>query len=325
MPLPPRPPGIQEILDELASAPRFESLEELNRHLARRMQEYNAQAQPELGGLSPVQMSLLLVGDWENTGAMRVARDMSPGELSHVPFFADACTLMRFVSEHAPVKLTAKGNLTRAAVATLVPQLLTLRDEDDEQYAHDRFQPPPIRNEDDAHWLVVLRNVLLFTRLFVKRKGLWLTKRGEKLLADGEAGALYALLFRTFFQQFDLRYLSGDDRHAGLQQTIAFSFHQLGQGGAEWASAESLAARAWLESSRDPMSALDLEYGDMRHYAFQRRVLEPLVRFGLLERRRIHGTERWQYRSEYRRTALFQRVLRFEFRAEGRRDLFLMR
>lgn len=325
MPTPPRPPGIQAIFDELASAPAFASLDEMNRHLARRMQEYNAKAQPELGGLSPLQMSQLLAGDWASTGALRVADDMSLDDLRDVAFLADARTLMRFVAEHAPVKLTAHGNLPRAAVATLVPQLRMLRDEDDEEQADSPFPPPPIRNEGDVRRLVVLRHVLLFARILTKRKGLWLSKRGEQLLADGEAGALNALLFRTFFQSFDLRYLSGDNRHAGLQQTIAFSFHQLGQGGAEWVSAESLAERAWLESSRDPMSALELEFGDMRHYAFQNRVLEPLVMFGLLERRRIRGAERRQYRAEYRRTVLFQRVLRFAFRGEGRGDLFLMR
>ena len=73
------------------------------------------------------------------------------------------------------------------------------------------------------------------------------------------------------------------------------------------------------------MSAADERFGDMRNYAFLRRVLEPLVMFGLLERRRLPGAERWQFHSEYRRTALFARLLRFEFRGGGPRDVFLMR
>ncbi len=291
------------------------------------MQQYNATPQPELGGLSPIQVQLLLTGDWSTTGALRVADDMSLEELRHVPFLTDARTLMRYVAGHAPVKLTSLGNLSRTAVAALVPQLRMVADEDDE--ADDEGKAPlppfPIRNEGDALWLVILRHVLLFAKLLARRKGLVLTKRGQQLLDDGQAGALYALLFRTFFRQFDLRFLCNDDRHPGLQPTLAWSFCQLGRADNEWASAESLAARAWLDSARDPMDARDREFGDRRHWAFERRVLQPLVMFGLLERRRQPGTKRWEYRREFRRTALFERLLRFEFEGGGRGDLFLMR
>ncbi|MBK6486181.1 MAG: hypothetical protein IPF98_04750, partial [Gemmatimonadetes bacterium] len=136
---------------------------------------------------------------------------------------------------------------------------------------------------------------------------------------------LYALLFRTFFRQFDLRFLYVDARHAGLQSTIAYSFYQLSRVEDAWTSTEELAARAWLESTRDPMREWEARYGDMRHYAFRHRVLEPLVMFGLLERRLLPGEEPWMKNAEYRRTALFGRLLRFAFRGEGKRDIFLMR
>ena len=321
MPSPPRPPGIQSILDELAKGPAFDSLDALNRHLARRMQDYNTQPQAELGALSPDQVAQLLAGDWTSIGALRVARDASLDVLHDVPFLADARTLLHFVADHAPVKLTTVGNLSRAAVAALVPQLRMLHD--DQEATH--LPAWPIRNEGDVRWLTILRHVLHFAKLLVRRKGLHLSKVGRELLDDAQAGALYALLFRTFFQQFDLRFMSADDRHPGLQSTIAYSFYQLGQVGGEWTSAESLAERAWLESAREPMNARDLEFGDMRHYAFGLRVLEPLVMFGLLEGRPVPGAERWRYLTEYRRTALFARLLRFEFRGGGQRDVFLMR
>lgn len=321
MPSPPRPPGLQSILDELAKGPAFDSLDAINRHLARRMQDYNTQPQPELGNLSPEQVAQLLASDWTSTGALRVADDASLDALHDVPFLADARTLLHFVADHAPVKLTSVGNLPRAAVAALVPQLRMLRADDEVT----PLSAPPVRNEGDVRWLSILRHVLLFAKLVVRRKGLQLSKRGGELLDDARAGALYALLFRTFFRQLNLRVLCNDDRHPGLQPTIAYSFCQLGRVGGEWASAESLAERAWLESARDPMIARDLEFGDMRHYAFERRVLQPLVVFGLLEGRPVPGAERWRYVTEYRRTALFERLLRFEFRGGGPRDVFLMR
>lgn len=317
-----RPPGIQSILDELAIAPAFDSLDALNRHLARRMHDYNAQPQPELGGLSPDEVQQLLSGDWETTGALRVAEDATLDELRDVPILADARTLLAYVAERAPVKLTNLGNLSRAAVAELVPQLRTLH-VDDEMV---RFRAAyPIRNEGDANWLVLLRHVLLFARLLGKRKGLIVTGRGRELLDDGHAGALYALLFRTFFRQVDLQFLYLDERHAALQSTLAFTLHQLRHAPTDWTAGEALAATAWLESARDPMTAWEEEHGDTRHMAFEHRVLRPLAMFGLFEWRRTPGVERWSMHHEYRRTALFQRVLRFEFDGRRRGELFLMR
>jgi hypothetical protein len=73
------------------------------------------------------------------------------------------------------------------------------------------------------------------------------------------------------------------------------------------------------------MDKWDVQYGDRRHAAFRYRVLEPLVKFGLLERRLLQGAERWMKHPEFRKTALFGRLLRFEFRGEWRGDVFLMR
>lgn len=115
-----RPPGVQAIFDELAAAPPAESLEALNRLLGRRMQEYNSAPQPDLGGLSPDHMHQLLAGDWETTGALHVNAGISRDLLRDVPLFADARTVMRYVAEHAPVPLTSRGNLPRAAVAALL-------------------------------------------------------------------------------------------------------------------------------------------------------------------------------------------------------------
>jgi hypothetical protein len=285
------------------------------------MQEYNAQPQAELGGLSPVQMSHLLAGDWTSTGALRVADDVPPELLRDVPFLADARTVLHYVADHAPLPLTKLGNLPRSVVAALVPPLRMLEEEREMLRQIDR----EIRNEGDAQWLVILRHILLFAKLLVRRKGLVLSKRGHELLDDARVGVLYALLFRTFFQRFDLRYLGSDDRHPGLQPTIAWSFYQLRKDGTDWTSAEALAERAWLDSARDPMSTLDIELGDMRHYAFERRVLKPLVMFGLMESRQLPGAERWEFRREYRRVALFERVLRVAFTGDARGDLFLMR
>lgn len=315
-----RPPGIQAILDDLATGIPFDSLEAVQQHLARRMEEYNTQPQVELGGLSPDRVAQLLAGDWTSAGALRVADDAPLALLQDVPFLVDARTLLRFVADAAPVKLTPAGNLPRSAVSALVPQLRMAAGNADAT----GIPVAKVRNEGDVRWLPILRHVLLFARLLVKRKGLVLSKLGRELLDDERAGALYALLFRTFFREFDLRYLYLDARHAALQQTLAYSFYHLSRVAPEWTDSEELASRAWLDSARDPMLEWEARYGDMRHSAFRFRVLEPLVMFGVLEGRLLPGAERWFKRAEYRRTALFERVLRFEFRRRWIGDAFLM-
>lgn len=148
---------------------------------------------------------------------------------------------------------------------------------------------------------------------------------GNRLLENSRAGELNALLFRTLFREFDLRALDRGSGHPGLQQTVALSFYKLRTEARDWAFAEALAESAWMPDARDPMNAWEAENVDLRFYSFRHRVLDPLVQFGLLQKRTVPGAERWKDRVQYRCTPLYDRFLRFEVRAGPRRDPFLMR
>jgi hypothetical protein len=311
----PELPNLQALLDEIAREAPFASIASLNARLAHRVQQYNTTPQPELGGLSPDQMAQLLYGDWTSVGAFRVVGSAPPTLLLEVPIVADARTIMAYVEANAPVKLTPKGNLTRAAVAALAPQLRTMARKEDLTSIVDAR----IRNEDDVRWLPIVRHLLLFARLLTKRKGLLLSARGRGLLPEVQAGALFVELFCTFFRQFNLQYLYGGQAHPGLQHTIAYSFYQLSHLTREWTDSTQLAEQAWLASARDPMSAWEREHTDMRPYAFRYRVLEPLVHFGLLERRELPGDDPWRKRVEFRQTALYGQVLQCPFTAPAPR------
>lgn len=305
-----RPPELQAIIDAIERDGPYESIEELNRVLAQRMREYNTLPQQDLGGLSPEEMSQLLRGDWISTGALRVSERLPIRDLRDVPFFADARTLLRYIHDAGVVRETPAKNLPRAAVASLLPDLRipTLR-----RHGVRWPEERPPRNEEDVPWLPELRYTLLFGGLLLRRKGLRVSPHGRKLLADENAGALYAHLFRTFFQKFDLRALSRFAEHAGLQATIAYSFHRLQSVAREWSSPESLAHTAWLASAKDPPSAAELAYGDLSHLAFRQRVLHPLVLFGLLEERSAGTTDGWRESVEHRVSPLFTRALSFHF------------
>lgn len=167
-------------------------------------------------------------------------------------------------------------------MGALVPQLRLLSTNEEDA----GIPVARIRNEGDARWLEILRHVLLFAKLLGKRRGLVVTTPGRELMDDARAGALYAVLFRTFLRRFDLQFLHSGSPYAALKTTLAYSFHQLRRVGDAWTSDQQLAASAWLDSARDPMDAWDVQFGDRRHAAFRYRVLELLVKFGLLERRR---------------------------------------
>lgn len=302
-----QPPEIQAIIDEVLRKYPFASVAEINRQLAARMQGYNDRPQAELGGLSPTHMSQLLYGDWL-TGAFRLTDTLSLEELEPAAILADARTLLSYVAEKGPVKETPAKNLTRAAVADLLPRL-RIHAEAVEDNAY--WRGP--RNEDDVRMLSTLRHTLMFAGLLQRRKGLRITPRGRALLEAEQAGALYLQLFLTFFRTLDLRVLDMTDRHPGLQATLPFSFHQLRTHAREWASAEALAMTCWLESAKEPPTRSDEEFGDFRYFTFLFRVLRPLGHFGLLESRESAGADGSPRSTEFRLTPLFDRFMRFEF------------
>jgi hypothetical protein len=308
-----RPPEIQAILDAIESGGPYQSIEDVNRMLATRMRDYNASPQDALGGLSPDETNQLLRGDWESTGALRVNDGLSIDNLRDVPFWADARTVLQYVHDAGSVKETAARNLPRAVVAELLPKLAMPK------YA-DHVAPiagPPPRNEPDVRWLPALRHTLMFAGLLMRRKGLRLTAAGRDLIRDERAGALFALLFRTFFQRLNLGVLTRFDNHPGLQSTIAYSFYRLRSMARDWASPEALTETAWLDSAKDPPTPYELQFGSISHYTFRQRVLDPLVQFGLVERKLVGIRDRLLEVSEYRLLPLFDRALSFQFSRAG--------
>ena len=71
---------IDEILNDRHGRP-FANLADAQCYLDARVQAYNARPQKELGGLSPLQMTQLLSGDWSTTGAIMVTDTLDPSEI----------------------------------------------------------------------------------------------------------------------------------------------------------------------------------------------------------------------------------------------------
>ena len=291
------------VRDAAREAPNA-SLDELNRRLGRRVDQYNLAPQAELGGLSPEQMSRLLYEDWSGNGLLRLKSDLVPYELDTVDILHNARVVLGRLGQ-GPLKQTQAGNLARVEVMQLLPQLRV-------NFDAERFLAVSrVINEYDVQWLHVLRHVLVAGGLVMRRKGFRITRLGRTYMPEARMGALYALLFETLFRKIDLRAIDMFDHHAGLQGTVAYSFFQLRSAAADWASPERLAEEAWLERAKDPMTPSELQFGDLRPWTFQRRVLTPLVMFGLLEECALPAEDKWSRPVEFRKTPLFDRFLKF--------------
>lgn len=308
----PPPTDASAVLDDALDTMRdqtFATMADAQRFLDARMRAYNARPQPELGGLSPIDMSELLYGDWETSGALTVTTELSADDVGDPDFLFNARALLTTLRDDGPAKATATGALSRELVGRMLPRLRW-----EGGYLDDVRRMNKVINESDVGPLEILRHVLLFAHLIHRRKGFHISPAGRALLDDTRRGELFALVFRTFFRQLDLQAVDGWVGDAGLQQTIAFTFWKLRTDAEAWVSPARLADVAWLESAKDPLLPNSiLHTSDFREFRFRRRVIEPLVSFGLLESRDLPVKERWEHPIEVRKTPLYDRALLFRF------------
>src|SRR5688572_18648890 len=278
---PPADPNaiIKAALDDMLRDRPFASMAEARRFLEAEVHAYNTRPQRELGGLTPADMYELVHGDWVATGALRINSTLAPNDIGDPEFLFNARALLTALRDEGPAKATAAGNLSREFVALMLPRMRWWRP----GYLDDVRRMNKVINESDVAPLEAMRHVLEFAGLVHRRKGFRISPAGRELLDDARRGELFALLFRTFFQQLDLRSLDRQDWNAGLQETIAFTFWKLRTVAESWTTPAHLVNVAWLDSAKDP-PLLNPVFPDdeRREWHFRSRVIEPLVGFGLL-------------------------------------------
>ena len=194
------PEGLRAIHRELAARP-FKNLAEAQRFFERRVAEYNATPQPELGAVSPVQARAVLSDPWNGTGPLRVSED-----LPYEAFAAEdalmvlhAQHLLAFVAREGPIRLTPAGFLPRRIVARLLEELRWRAG-----YLALLHEMNKVINEADVPPLLDLRDLLTFLRLLrVSRGSLRVTREGRSSCERARTGPLAARLFRAVFRQSD--------------------------------------------------------------------------------------------------------------------------
>ena len=234
-----------------------------------------------------------------------VRDDLTLSHLSAAPFFYNSRTLLQTIHAAGGVKATVAGNLTRAFVASLCELFRFPPD-----YLEDHRQVSKVLNEEDLYEVHVPRVVLELAGLLARRKGVFrVTRKGERLLGEEAAGRLYAALVTAFFTKLNLGYLDRFDNDS-FQWTVGFALWLLGQIGDRWATVEALEPGLIHPLIREDLAPR--ASWSPAHMVLECRLLEPLVGFGLLERREIPQEEAWRHECEYRKSPLFDRVLAFD-------------
>jgi hypothetical protein len=236
--------------------------------------------------------------------AIRIANDLSVGEIAGSPVARNTLILLRQAIERGGLALTATGNLSRAVVA----EMCKLIEWPDYNQA-DAFRFNKVINEPDFLPLHVVRQLAQAATLVRAQRGkLIATPLSKSMLTDTKQGALLAILFHLAFWHMDLGYFGRGVLGSWPQVDAGVVLWSLSVCANDWQSAEKLTRLCTI-----PEPAMFSETWDRTHYAMEAKILRPLLWFGLLEHRseKIPG-DRFGGRHYYRKAALFDRLLAFD-------------
>jgi len=236
--------------------------------------------------------------------AIRIANDLSVGEIAGSPVARNTLILLRQAIEHGGLPLTATGNLSRAVVAEMC-KLIEWPDYDQA----DAFRFNKVINEPDFLPLHVVRQLAQAATLVrVQRGKLVATPLGKSILSDAKRGSLLAVLFHLAFWRMDLSYFGRGLLGSWPQADAGVVLWSLSVCANDWQSAEKLTRLCTI-----PAPAMFSDTWDRTPYAMEAKILRPLLWFGLLQHRSEKlPSSRFGERHFYRKTELFDRLLAFD-------------
>lgn len=300
------PDEVRRALDDYLTLRPNATRQQVEAFLAPVIERYNNRPQDDLLGLSPAQMQALVYDRWEGEGAVRLDASLSLADLDASRTLHNARTVMAYLAEKGPLRMTTAGNLSRAAVADLFVKLRWHGEKDPETFR--RF----VRNERDA-WVLHLARVLLDLAGVVKRqKGMIsMTRRGTALLAETRAGELFALLFRAQFQRMSLAYVSPYTFDSPeFQRMVSFALYAYAAAPAGWETPAVIADRVLLPFVRDSLPTH--QYPDSPVDIVRTHLLHTLEGFGVVEEQEREIRPGHPIPPHlFRRTPLFERFISF--------------
>ena len=236
--------------------------------------------------------------------AIRIANDLSVGEIAGSPVARNTLILLRQAIERGGLPLTATGNLSRAVVAEMC-KLIEWPDYDQA----DAFRLNKVINEPEFLPLHVVRQLAQAATLVRAQRGkLVATSLGKSMLSDAKQGSLLAILTHLAFWHMDLGYFGRGLLGSWPQADAGVVLWSLLVCANDWQSAEKLTRLCTI-----PDPAMFSEMWDRMPYAMEAKVLRPLLWFGLLEHRREKiPSGRFGEHHFYRKVELFERLLAFD-------------
>jgi hypothetical protein len=236
--------------------------------------------------------------------AIRIANDLSVGEIAGSPVARNTLILLRQAIERVCLPLTATGNLSRAAVAEMC-KLIEWPDYDQA----DAFRFNKVINEPDFLPLYVVRQLAQAATLVRAQRGkLVATPLGKSMLSDARQGSILAILFHLAFWHTDLGYFGRGLLGSWPQADAGVVLWSLSICANDWQSAEKLTRLCTI-----PEPTMLSGTWDRTPYAMEAKILRPLLWFGLLEHRREKvPSGRFGEHHFYRKAELFDRLLAFD-------------
>ena len=203
----------------------------------------NSEVQQWLNGVEPAWTKLefdsfnsLHLEPSADNRAIRLEPKLAAPEISKSAVARNALILLRHALDNDGLRLTATGNLSRAAVAEM-RGVIEWPDYD----RHELFRFRKAINEPDFLPLHFVRVLAQATQLFRTRRGKLIpTRLGRATLAEDRHGALQALLFHIAFWHLNLAYFDWHKIGSWPQTDVGVVLWSLSATANDWLDRETL-------------------------------------------------------------------------------------
>jgi hypothetical protein len=288
----------------------FDNIDDLNDHLQGFMQNRNTAPDPEMGGLSPEQVSSLIYLDWDNDNfPLKFDSALKLSDLKHSSFFTNTTIFLNTLLEMENEKTaTATGNLNRKFIKAVFDKLSLERD-----YKETILRYNKVLNEDDVLPLSIIRIVCEGADLIDRKSNKFrVVKKYSNLLSEEKAGQLYHLLFISYFRKFNLSYSDRLPELDCLQQTIAYPIFRIGEICKDYQNLEDLPEAILLPAVLQEVKE-EIPNRTYIEWLLGSRIIVPFVELGLLEC--IYNKEEKGVSEivKVRKSKLFDKFIRFKF------------
>jgi hypothetical protein len=250
----------------------------------------------------------LLAADWQNPqGPLRLRPNLAFADLRSAPFFQNTRVLLTALTDSEGTPATATGNLNRVFVREVFDRITLPQPARESTRAVCK-----VINELDVWPLHLARIVSQCAGLIARRnKRFQLTRLGQTLLSDAQAGALFLRLFLAYFRKFDLHYDFHLREVPGIQQTMAVILWRLDTTAGGWVPVRGLAPQILLPGVLAQLHQAMAYPHDTEEWILTGYVLAPLFDLGLIERRKA---SQWPSITEHdfiRVTPLWRKFISF--------------